>query len=36
MLTKEQRDNMTPLQVIDKLKKGMSDFERARWLLGII
>ena len=35
-LTKEQRDSMTPSQVIDELKKGNERFRAARWLLGII
>ena len=35
-LTKEQRDSMTPSQVIDELKRRvMSDSVRARWHLGI-
>ena len=35
-LTKEQRDGMTQAQVIDELKKGMSDSVLRKWRLGII
>jgi hypothetical protein len=30
-LTKEQRDSMTPSQVIDELKKGNERFRAVRW-----